>query len=185
VPDWLFEGRPSVYVVLAAMTVLLLLAWWQTRKRGVLITAAVVAGLIGLYAALDKMVETDGEQIVRKVREMVIAVNERDMKKLSENISDNFRSRNAKTKQEFVNEVAPYVQSRVVQNVRVWDIVCEGSPSRDPQPARVFFSAKAESGRELLADCEATFDFDAQHGWRLQSIRLFKPQTTEEWPIQL
>jgi len=47
------------------------------------------------------------------------------------------------------------------------------------------FSAKAEGVRDLLADCDAVFDFTGDDGWRLQSIRLLKPQTSEEWPQQL
>jgi hypothetical protein len=183
--DWLFEGRTSIYVVLAALAVFLLLVWWQTRKRWLLVGVAVTAGLIGLYALLDKVVETDREQIVRKVHEMVVAFNARDVEALFANISDNFRSRQGRDKQQFRAEVETYLRRGIVENVRVWDIVCDGTPSRAEPPARVFFSAKAESGRELLADCEATFDFDPQHGWRLQGFRMLVPQSTEEWPIQL
>jgi hypothetical protein len=183
--DWLFEGRTSVYVVLAALAVFLLLIWWQARKRWLLVGVVITAGVIGLYALLDKAVETDREQLVRKVQEMAAAVNARDFVALFAHISDNFRSPQGKGKQQFLDEVAGYLSRGVVQNARVWDIVCIETPSRQHTPARVVFSAKAESGRELLADCEATFDFDAQHGWRLVGLRLLKPQTTEEWPIQL
>jgi len=183
--DWLFEGRNSVYVVVAALAVFLLLAWWQIRKRWLLLGVVVSVAMIGLYALLDKAVETDREQIVRKVQEMATAVNARDLDGLFENISDNFRSPQGKDKQQFRDTVANYLKIGMVSNVRVWDIVCEETPSREHPPARVFFRAKAESGRELLADCDATFDYDAEHGWRLRSIRLLKPQTTEEWLIQL
>jgi len=183
--DWLFEGRTSVYVVLVALAVFLLLVWWQTRKRWCLVGVLVVAGLAGLYVLLDKTVETDREQLVRKVQELAAAVNARDFRGLFKNISDNFRSPLGKDKQQFQDTVADYIQRGMVSNVRVWDIVCEDTPSREHPPARVFFRAKAESGRELMADCDATFDYDPQHGWRLRSLRLLKPQTTEEWQIQL
>jgi hypothetical protein len=183
--DWLFEGRTSVYVMLVALAVFLLLIWWQTRKRWLLHGVVVAVALVGLYALLDKAVETDREQIVRKVQEMAAAVNARDLDGLFENISDNFRSRLGKDKQQFRDTVANYLKKGMVSNVRVWDIGCKDTPSREHPPVQVFFSAKAESGRDLMADCEATFDFDAEHGWRLQNIRLLKPQTTEEWPIQL
>jgi hypothetical protein len=183
--DWLFEGRTSVYAVLAALAVFLLVIWWQTRKRWLLLGVAVAAGLIGLYALLDKAVETDREQIVRKVNEMAAAVNARNLDALFENISENFRTPLGKDKQQFRGFVEHYVNGGIVQNARVWDIEFEDRPSPEHPPARVFFRAKAEeSGRALFADCETTFGFDSQHGWRLRSIRLFKPQTTEEWPIQ-
>jgi hypothetical protein len=183
--DWLFEGRTSAYVILAALAVFLLLVWWQTRRRWLLAGVLVAAALVGLYALLDKAVETDREQIVRKVHAMAAAVNARAVDALFENISDNFRSPQGKNKQQFRSLIADYLQRRMVNNVRVWDIVCVDPPSRDHPPSRVFFSAKAESGSELLADCDATFDYDAEHGWRLRSLRLLKPQTTEDWQIQL
>ncbi|MGH7172082.1 MAG: hypothetical protein ACRELG_17550, partial [Gemmataceae bacterium] len=154
--DWLFEGRTSVYVVLAALTVFLLLVWWQTRKRWCLVAVVVAVAMIGLYAQLNKTVETDREQIVRKVQEMAAAMNARDLDRLFENISDNFRSPEGRDKQQLRDTIANYLQTGMVRNVRVWDIVCEDTPSREHPPARVSFSAKADSGRELLADCEAT-----------------------------
>ncbi|MHB1423716.1 MAG: hypothetical protein ACYC3I_11085, partial [Gemmataceae bacterium] len=184
--DWLFEGRTSVYVILAALVVFLLLVWWQMRKRWLIHVVVIAAGLIGLYALLDKAVETDREQLVRKIKEMVAAVNARNIDALFENISDNFRSPQGKDKQQLRAVIANFLQTGTVENVRIWDIACEDAPSRERPPARVFFNAKADSVRELPPTaCEATFDFDPQHGWRLQGIRLFKPETTEEWPMQL
>jgi hypothetical protein len=182
--DWLFEGRTSVYAVFAALVVFLLVVWWQTRKRWLLLGVAVAAGLIGLYALLDKAVETDREQIIRKVQEMAAAVNARNLDALFENISDNFRSRLGRDKQQFREEVASYLSRGAVENVRVWDISFVERPSREQPSARLFFSA-VDSLHSLPTDCEATFDFDSRHGWRLQSLRLFKLQTTEEWQIQL
>lgn len=183
--DWLFEGRTSIYVVLAALVVFLLLVWWQTRKRGWLIGVAVAFGLVGLYALLDRAVETDREQIVRKVNEMAAAVNARDLEALFANISDDFRSPRGRSKEELRNHIKGYLEGGIVKKATVWDIVCEGTPSRDNSPVRVFFKGKAEGAQEFLADCDCTFDFDPEHGWRLKSIILFKPQMTEEWQIQL
>jgi hypothetical protein len=183
--DWLFEGHTAVYVVLITLVVFLFVVWWQTRKRWWLLGVAVAAGSIGLYALLDRVVETDREQIVRKVQEMAAAVNARDLDALFANISDQFRSPGGRTKEALLDDIDSYLRSRTVEKVKVWDIVCVERPSPDNSPVHVFFSAKAEGLREMFADCDATFDFDPQRGWQLQSIRLLKPQTTEEWPNQL
>ncbi len=182
--DWLFEGNTTVYVLCAAFAVFLLLVWWQIRKFLMLLGVVLAVVLIGFYALLDRAVETDREQLVRKVNELAAAVNARNVDALFENVSDSFHSPRGEDKQKFHETVTNYIQQGAVNNVRVWDIVCEGRPSRDRPPAHVLFSAKAESGRELLADCDTTFDYDPQRGWRLKSIRLLKPQTTEEWSIQ-
>jgi hypothetical protein len=183
--DWLFEGRTAVYVSLISLAAFLLVVWWQRRQRRWLVGVAVAASLIGLYALLDRIVETDREQIVRKVHEMANAMNARDLDALFANISDRFRSPGGKNKEELRDLVQHYVNSGMVENVKVWDIVCVERPSPNNSPVRVFFSAKAEGVREMMADCDATFDFDPQSGWRLRSVRLLQPQMDEEWQIQL
>jgi hypothetical protein len=184
--DWLFEGRTNVYVMLAALALFLLLVWWQMRRRWLLMGVPIVLALIGLYALLDKWVETDREQIVRKVQEMAAAVNARDLDKLLAHISDHFRSPQGRDKQQLREEIAHYLQAGIVSNARVWDIVCEDRPSREQGTVRVLFSAKADTGGgPPMADCVADFDFDPTHGWRMRSLELFQPQSTERWQIQL
>jgi hypothetical protein len=183
--DWLFEGRPSVYIALAGVAVLLLILWWQRRKRGLLLAAAFVAVLIGLYALLDVTVETDREQIVRKINAMIAAVNAHNLDAAFTHVSDQFRSPRGKSKAELRGMAETYMNQRYVESVKVWDITLPERPSREHPPARVFFSVKTFGVREFLADCDATFDFDAQQGWRLSGFRLLKPQTNEEWGLNI
>jgi hypothetical protein len=183
--DWLFEGLPSVYVALGGVAVLLLVIWWQQRKRWCLIGVAVAAALIGLYALLDYAVETDREQIVRKIKEMAAGVNAHKLDATFVHISDQFRSRGGKTKQELRREAQGYLDRKTVESVDVWDILLEERPSREKGEVPVRFSAKVHGGQEFFTDCEAIFDFHPEHGWRLKSFRLVKPQTNEEWPWQI
>lgn len=184
--DWLFEGRTSVYAVLIALTVLLGVFWWQTRKRWCLIGLAVALGLIGLYAILDATVETDREQIVRKIKLMIAAVNAHDIDAAFQHISDDFRTPQGKRKEDLRGLARRYIGEHLLESVDVWDIACIGEPSRADGTARAAFMVKTHGpGAEgFLAECDATFGFDAQHGWRLSRVRLLKPQTTEEWPWQ-
>lgn len=183
--DWLFEGRPSVYAILAALVVFLLLAWWQMRKRWLLYGVLVTAALVGLYALLDRAVETDREQIVRKLQEMVAAVNAHNLDAAFVHISDQFRSQGGKNKSELRAIAQTNLDQRQVESVQVWDILIEGRPSREQGEVHVFFSAKTHNGREFLTDCDAIFDFHADRGWQLRTFRLLKPQTNEEWDWQI
>jgi len=183
--DWLFEGRTSVYAVLAAFAVFLLLAWWRMRKRWLLAGVVLTAALIGLYALLDRMVETDREQIVRKLNEMTAAINAHNLDAAFVHISDRFRSPGGKTKRELRDAAQMFLDRRVVERVQVWDILIDGSPSREQGEVHVFFSAKSHNGQEFLTDCDAVFEFHSQHGWQLRSFRLLKPQTNEEWGWQI
>lgn len=183
--DWLFEGRTSVYVVLAALAVFLLLIWWQMRKRWLLLAAPFVVALIGLYALLDKAVETDREQIVRKIKEMVAAVNAFNLDAAFVHISEQFRSPGGKSKKELRDAAQMYLDRHTVERVEVWDILIDGRPVRERGEVHVFFTAKTHNIREFLTGCDAVFAFHPQHGWQLRSFRLLKPQSTEEWPFQL
>jgi hypothetical protein len=183
--DWLFEGRTSVYVILAALAVFLLLLGGQTRKRWWVIAAVVVAATIGLYALLDRLVETDREQIVRKINAMAAAVNAHNLNAAFADFSDQFRTRGGKTKNELQAAAQSYLATKIVERVDVWDIVLSERPSREKGETQVRFSAKTHGVQEFLTDCEAIFEFRPEHGWQLKSFRLLKPQTNEEWPWQI
>ena len=182
--DWLFEGRTSVYVVLAALAGFLLVLWWQTRKRWFLLGIVVAAALTGIYAILDVVVETDREQIVRRVNALAAAVTAHNLDGIFVNISDDFHSPAGKSKTEVRDLARLYLEQKIVTGMKVWDIVCTESPSREKGTTQVSFSVKVAGFRDFLADCDAVFDFDLKQGWRLKSVRLLKPQTTEEWPQQ-
>ncbi len=182
--DWLFEGRTSVYTILVALAVFLILAWWQMRKRWLLYGVVAAAILVGVYALLDKAVETDREQIVRKLQEMVAAVNAHNLDAAFVHISDRFQSPGGKSKNEF-RSVAQSHLGRDVERVQVWDIAIEGRPSREQGEVHIFFSAKTHNSREFLTDCDAIFQFHSERGWQLRTFRLLKPQTTEEWGFQI
>jgi hypothetical protein len=186
--DWLFEGRVTVYGTLLGLTILLLVLWWQSRKRSLLLAVAAVGALIGLYAFLDHAIETDREQLTRKVKEMAAALNAGDVDRAFVHISDRFRSAHGIGKEDLRKLANDYLKDKRVTSVDVWDIECEDAISREHPPARVSFMVKVhgQPGFEgAFARCDSTFDFDPQHGWRLSGFRLFKPQSTEEWGFQV
>ncbi len=149
---------------------------------------AAVLVLAGLYAVLDVAIETDREQIVRKVHAMIAALNAGDIDGAFQHISDRFHSRGGRTKEELRGEARKYIGQKQVDHMDVWDIVCPDPPSRAEGRARASFQVKVHGQPGIdgfLAECDATFDFDPEHGWRLQGVRLLKPQTTEEWMWQI
>ena len=90
--DYFCEGRSSVYVVLALAGLGLLVLWWQTRKRGFLLALAAVALLAGLHFLLDRFVETDHEQVTRKLQEMAAGVKNRNVDAILTHVSDRFHA---------------------------------------------------------------------------------------------
>ena len=89
--DWLFEGHLSAYFLLAATAALFIVLGIRTRKRRWYAVAAGVVALAGLYCLLDFAVETDREQIQRKVRAMAADLKApAHLDAVMENVSDRF-----------------------------------------------------------------------------------------------
>ncbi len=189
--DWLFEGRTTVYVSLAAVGIFLLLAWQQTRKRLWLIGVGAVAVLAGLYFLLDRTVETDREQVERKVREMAAAVRTRNTDAIFTHISDRF-NRNGRDKAQFRQMVDGVLRGRQVEEVEVWDFAFpedfrgtvtlpgDAAPS---ETIRVFFHAKAKGGMAPGGPgnpCEGRFVRDPDGQWRLLDFQVFNPVITNQ-----
>src|SRR5439155_12375210 len=70
---------------------LLLVAGRQSGKRHWLAGACVLGGLAGAYFLLDRLVETDREQVRRKVQEMAAGFKAKSTEQIFKNISDQFR----------------------------------------------------------------------------------------------
>jgi hypothetical protein len=174
--DWLFEGHLSVYVLLAVAAGVALFYWRRNRKRPPLIIALCFLGLIALYFILDKAIETDGEQIARKIREMAAAVERRDLDALFAHVADDFRSPRGKTKA----MLRQYTQDKLAQfrvrEVVVWDLHVRAIDRAAGRAQVVLrFKPKGDEIPPLEFLCEAEFALDAQHGWRLQTCRFGGP----------
>jgi hypothetical protein len=186
--DWLFEGRPVIYWLLGALGAVLLVGWWTTRKRILLIAVGTLAALAGLYFVLDKLVETDREQIERTLTEMASAVSRRDTEGVFRHVSDAFASPAGRNKADFQEAARGYISGGVVGEVVVWDVEFPQGVSHDRPTAPVAFMVKAKGGsfggkEDAGYRCEATFHHDADGRWRLQGFKLFDPLGTQQIPL--
>jgi hypothetical protein len=195
--DWLFEGRAAVYVVLAAALVVLLVAWQQSRKRYWLYAAAAFGVLIGLYFLLDRLVETDREQIVRKVEEMSAGVRERNVERIFAHVSEQFRLNNS-DRAAFRRFAEEAIRRGQVTEVKAWDFqfaddfraterrTVRGTAQQVPV-ARVQFRVKPEGPGLTTAGflCRATFVRDPDGQLRLLDFQLFNPLSDQNQPLQI
>jgi hypothetical protein len=192
--DWLVEGRNSVYVVLAAVAVVLLLVWERTRERLYLYALIAVCLLAGLYFALDHLVETERKQVTRKVREMAAGVRARDVNAIFTHISERF-NRNGVGKAAFRDLVDGLLRTRRIDEVEVWDfdfttpVTSVQVPGESaPVPAiRVSFMAKPKGGVAAgeFGRCEARFIRDPDGQWRLFDFQVFNPAVDSNSPWQI
>jgi hypothetical protein len=182
--DWLFEGRLPVYIALAAAAVLLYFFWRQSRRRVFLYAAGACLALVAAYFLLDKFVETDREQIGRKLQEMSAAVRAGDVDRIFANVSDDFK-RGTANKAGFRQQAERVIRGGV-NEVEIWNVTVADDPSGGP--AGVEFFAKPRGG---IADGTAFYlirarmkrDPDGQ--WRLQGFDAFNPYSDSNTPLQI
>ena len=174
--DWLFEGHLSVYVLLAAATVLLIVVGARTRNRRWFASAAGVVALAGLYCLLDFAVETDREQIQRKVKAMAAGLKApANLDAVLENVSDSFHCPFADSKTALREKAREQIKTWNITEVRISDLRC-GEISRERKTAVAEFRAKVigEFGTLEAAPvfCKATFDYQPPHGWRMRELEV-------------
>ncbi|HEY1377766.1 MAG TPA: hypothetical protein VGF55_13290 [Gemmataceae bacterium] len=185
-PSWLVEGEPVVYAALGCALVVLLAAWWRTRKRKYAAAAAVVTTLIVGYRLLDWAVESDGEQMVRKVAEITAAVSAHDLDAAFRNVSDNF-DRPPRNKAKFRQFCDHVLQVGNVTEVRVWDLM-PVDVSRPQRAGAVEFHFKVrghwgESPPNYFGKVVFTLDPDGR--WRVKTFDVYDSLNQSRTPIPI
>jgi hypothetical protein len=184
--DWLFEGRPTAYMLLGMAAALMVVMWWLDRKRRWLISIGAIALLAFAYFLLDRLVETGREQIRRRLGEMAKAVQENKPDAVMTHVSDRFQWEGL-NKQEFEERMRQSLPR--VEKLILWDFrFLNGWPPPDGQPVRVDFQAKAIGAfnpQGLASRCEADFVRDPDGAWRLQNFRVFEPGLNNTTPFSI
>ena len=174
--DWLFEGYRSVYFLLGAAAILFVVLWVRTRKRRWLAGAVVAVALAGLYCLLDFAVETDREQIQRKVTAMAAGFNAPvNLDAVFENVSDQFHTSYADSKTSLLDQARQHIQTYHITEVRISDVKV-GEISRERNTAVAEFRAKVVGSfgalEAVTVVCTASFDRDPTHGWRMHDLEV-------------
>jgi hypothetical protein len=181
--DWLFEGRLSVYVILAAAAVIVAALWSRSgfvlvrevsdgkkstrhRPAWLPILLAVIVLLAGVYFLLDRLVETPHEQIQRKLLEMAKAVKAKDVDGIFKHISEGFRLGEMNRASFRTTLVEPAIKR--VEDLILWDFKFPDESGRVTFFARV----TGTGGPDGPFDIRATFVKDADSQWRLQTFEV-------------
>jgi hypothetical protein len=185
-PAWLVEGRPAVYFFLTCLFLAAFALWWRTRTRRHAIVAGVLAALIGGYFLLDRFVESDGEQMVRKVREIARAVSSHSLAAGFDEVSESF-DRPPRKKRDFRDYCESVLRRGWVSRVQVWDLT-PMDISRDARTGSVEFRFKVdgswgESPPNYIARATFTLDNDGQ--WRLKTFNLYDTLNQSTVPVPI
>jgi hypothetical protein len=189
--DWLFEGRQTVYLLLAALAVVVAALWARSglvltvdrsdraRPRRRLAVLPMLLGLLAVLAAgywlLDRLVETQREQVERKLHEMAQAVRARNVDGVMAHVSEHFHFQGL-DRNGFRGMVERAIRNGWVEEVVIWDVVVPDSSGR------VTFMAKPKGSRlpGAVADSagfriRGEFAQDADGQWRMRGFEVFGP----------
>jgi hypothetical protein len=185
-PPWLVEGNTTVYAILGLGLIISLAGWWRTRKRGFLIAAVFFAALILAYSLLDHLVESDGEQMTRKVDEIATAVSRKDVDAAFRSVSDSFKH-GAADKQQFQKFCKSHQAAGHVAEVKVWDLEATKLSPEDRRGV-VQFRFKVtgnwgESPPNYFA--RVTFVKDPDGQWRLQNYDVYDALNQSNTPVPI
>lgn len=179
--DWLFEGRLTVYLSLALVAAVLVAMWSRDRKRLWLGLIVGVVSLALLYLLLDRAVETDREQIARKLYEMASGVERRDPGRINPHLAATFRY-GGRDREGFRRYVEEFLRERKADSLTVWDLV-DGA-----KPGEVFLKAKPRGATvpevaHLLVKTEWTKEAGGQ--WRLVTFSVRHPFIDKDTPLDI
>ncbi len=185
-PDWLAESNPTLYFLLACVAIAFAAAWWRTRKRHQAIAAGVALALLAGAYLCHRLVESDREQMVRKIDEMSAAVRARQLDAAFRHVAESFRvaSVDKKSFRAFADSMQ---QSRQVDEFVAWDYE-PGPTSRESKSGELSFRfiVRGSFGKTpptYFAKTQWVYDADGQ--WRLKAFELFNAINDSKSPVPI
>jgi hypothetical protein len=190
--NWFAEPSVAFYLLLLIIGLILLAAWWRTRKRKYLVLLAADVALAGAVFALDRFLESDREQVVRKTGEAARSIEARDLDRFFRHVSDRFRY-GSSDKARFRAVLEQNRTQGNVQSIEVWDIQVEKYPGQDGNPPdemtvrfRLRVTGSYGGGPQQGAfTCRSVFVRDPDEEWRLKGFRVFPLVGDESSEIQV
>lgn len=187
-PYWLVEGDATLLFVLASVGLICVALWWRTRQRKYAVVAAAAAVAILTLSLLDHLIESDREQMIRKVQEISDGVRARDFDRVFRHVSDDFR-RGGFDKAQFRKYAEDVSRHRNVTEFQAWGFV-PGDVSRQKHRGELEFFFKIRgnwsAGNEYFL-ARTAWHLDSDGEWRLQTFEVFNPYSDTKsrldgWP---
>jgi hypothetical protein len=189
-PNWLADPPFSLYVLLLVAAIIPLFAAFflrtpaqkrnqkQKKPSTKSILAAISATAFLLLLALkacDKFVESDREQIERKLKEMSEGVRDGNLDRVFVHVSESFRY-GSWNKAQLREEGQRARQSQLLTEIPIWALSVH-EIGKDDATATADFGVKAKGQgiAENQLNCRARFVRDPDGEWRLQGFELYLP----------
>ena len=174
-PSWLADDPTLVYMILAALAMILGVAWWRTKQGKLFLGAIGAILLIGVVWLIGHYTMTDAKRIQRVVEEMAAALQRHDLNGVFVHTSRDF-SYHGITRERAREQLEGILRRRDVTEVVVWDFNPE-SISREQRSATMAFLVKPRGNWGNGAEhylCRAEFVLEDGQ-WRMRTFRIFNP----------
>lgn len=185
-PDWLTESNPSLYFLLAVIAIGCATAWWRTRQRNYAVATGVALALMAGAYLFHQLIESDREQMARKVTEISAAVRARQLDGAFRQIAESFRYGGA-DKKAFRAFAERMQQTRSVDEFTAWDFE-PGPTSRESKKGELSFrfivrGNFGQTSPSYFAKTQWVYDADGE--WRLQGFDLFDAINDSKTPLRV
>ena len=177
-PEWLAEGSLLAYFICAALGLVFLVSFWTTRKGKHLIGVAVAVLLALTFFLIDFSIETDREQVERKIQEFASAAERGDISTLESHLDAGFKSAEFPSRERILSEARKYLQAGEKRRVSLGkpDIKFQG---KDRLIATSDYTAHGIFGGQEMPPQWGKIEFtyvkkDGQ--WRIEGIELLTMQ---------
>jgi hypothetical protein len=174
-PNWLAQNPIGAYFVCAALGLIFLVAFWTTRRAKFLAGVAGAVLLAGGVFLIDWLIETDQEQIERKLNEMADAVNRGDVERLKDFFDDNFKSDQFPSRTRLLDDARRYLKAGENRKVNLWAPDIKFSRKTRLTCICQYSAQGMFAGRELppqLGKLELVYVKDANGQWRIESFHV-------------
>jgi len=166
----LTEDPTWIYLLLLGAGIVAAVAFFSTQRVLYLLAVPGVLVLAGLVWLVDFLIETDREQVERKVQELAEAVNHADFAKIESLISSRFYTPMFTSKQNLLDNARRYLDPQASRRTSFWQLdtrsvagkslVVDGNVSASGQYGG--YNVEGWFGR-----IEFTFLKDADGQWRI------------------
>ena len=181
-PTFLADPSPAVYLILAAVVLVLGGVWFNNRERTSLLAFAGAVALAAIVVLLDRLFDSPREAAVGAVQAMVHAADAKDPDAFAAHIADTFQYQGESgqpvtvTREQIRKSGFWGILRHHNVHVAAWDFDRDDATAVGDNAVEIGFLAKGEAdGKPLPMYFRATFTRQADGKMRLSALATFDP----------
>ncbi len=170
-PTLLADPTTTMYVVLAAMVIVLGALAFRRQKKSDVITFSVAAVLLLVLFLIDQAFESPREKVVRSLKEMEAATHSNNYDEVFRHISDSFKYKALDKKG--LRDKANLAEQYFPAGLRIWNTTRSNFKEMADGTLEQEFDVQPVSNPQLRYQCVGVFKKESDGEWRMTTFRLY------------